>query len=171
MVDRRFGHDGRVAFDVNYRPVLWPDRGTAATELLGLSQRADVVFVGDDEAELLFGTSDATALAEMIIRDDDHELVLKRGAGSASVITRDAELSIPALPANVVDLVGAGDAFAAGYLAASTFGWPAAARLRLGHLMGSRVIGVLEDVPPAFPAAELQALSPASLSARWYGLS
>ncbi len=167
VVERQTGHEGRVAFDVNLRPALWPDLATAAGVLLELSRRADIVFIGDDEAEALFGTTKTGALAELILRRDDQELVVKRGPDHASAVGPDSEVSESALAADVVDATGAGDAFAAGYLAATCFGWPVRARLRLGHLMGSRVVGVLEDVPPAFTAAELDGLSPAALAARW----
>ena len=167
VIDRRAVQEGRVSFDVNHRSVLWPDTATASRSLLPHCQRADVVFIGDDEAAALLGISEAGALAELILRRDDQELVLKRGAAGASVVTRRGDAFEPALPTEVVDLTGAGDAFAAGYLAASCFGWPARARLRLGHLLGSRVVGVLEDVPPPFSPAELEALSPDALAARW----
>jgi len=167
VVDRRSGHRGHVSFDVNLRVALWPDLATAAELLLRLSRSADVVFVGDDEAETLFGTSDSAQLAALILRRDDQELVLKRGPGRASVVSRDGESSAPTLPARVVEVTGAGDAFAAGYLAGTCFGWPTIARLQLGHLMASRVIGVLEDVPPEFTEPELVSLSPTMLASRW----
>lgn len=167
ILERRSAHGGRVSFDVNYRSALWPDTATAAEALLPLSRRADVVFVGDDEAESLFGTSDTTELADLILRRDDQELVLKRGPGPASVITGDGESSVSTLPADVVEVTGAGDAFAAGFLAGTCFDWPTISRLQLGHLMASRVVGVLEDVPPEFTQAELGSLSPAMLASRW----
>jgi len=44
-----------ISFDVNHRPALWPDDGTAATVLRELADRADIVFVGLDEAQELWG--------------------------------------------------------------------------------------------------------------------
>jgi 2-dehydro-3-deoxygluconokinase len=167
VTDRRAGHAARVSFDVNHRPVLWPDTNTAAATLLRHCRRADVVFIGDDEAETLFRFSDPARLAELILRRDDQELVVKHSAEGASVVTRNGVVFESALPAAVVDVTGAGDAFAAGYLAASCFEWPVDARLRLGHLLGSRVVGVLDDVPPPMPAGELAALSPDTLAAQW----
>ncbi len=159
------GLDARVSFDVNYRPALWPDAATAARVLLSLARRADVVFVGDDEAEALFGTSSSAAISDLILRGDDQELVLKRGAQGATVIGGGGEVTEPALRAQLVDATGAGDAFAAGYLAASSFGWPRRDRLRLGHVMGARVVGVLDDVPPPFTQAEIEELSQERLPA------
>ncbi len=167
IVGRRIDPDHRVSFDVNHRPVLWPDTETASRVLLGLARQADVVFVGDDEAKTLFGTADGAKLAELILRRPDQELVLKRGAGRASVITGESEASEPALSAAMVDPTGAGDAFAAGYLAAAVRGWPAVARLRLGHLMGSRVLGVIDHVVPPFSDAERESLSPSMLARLW----
>ncbi|MCP3975690.1 MAG: hypothetical protein GY720_14490 [bacterium] len=115
IVERRSGHRGGSAFDVNHRPALWPDTSTAARVLLSLSRQADVVFIGDDEAASLYGTSEVQVLASLILRRDDQELVLKRGAGPASVVTHRGEISVPALPAEVVATTGAGDSFAAGY--------------------------------------------------------
>jgi 2-dehydro-3-deoxygluconokinase len=170
VMERRTGHAGRVSFDVNHRPALWPDPAAASRLLLSHCRRADVVFIGDDEAEALLGTSEAGRLSEMILRREDQELVLKRGGAGASVVTGGGETFEPALPVDVIDPTGAGDAFAAGYLAASCFGWPAQARLRLGHLLGSRVVGVLEDVAPPLSPAELDSLSPDDLAAQWADL-
>jgi 2-dehydro-3-deoxygluconokinase len=167
VVARRTGHRGGVSFDVNHRPALWPDAATAAGALLPLARNADVVFIGDDEADVLFGTADQAALATLVLRHDRQELVLKRGVSGAAVITAYGTVTESALPAEVVDVTGAGDAFAAGYLAGRLRGWAARDRLRLGHLMGSRVVAVLEDVPPPFPPAALAGLSPEGLAERW----
>jgi len=167
VVERRAGSADRVSFDLNLRPALWPDTATAAAALLDLCREADVVFLGDDESEALFGTSQPDALAALILQREGQEVVLKRGARNAVVITREGQVAEPALQADVVDLTGAGDAFAAGYLAASCWGWPTRSRLRLGHLMGSRVVGVVEDVPPPFTTTELDALTPERLASLW----
>lgn len=167
VVGRRARQTGRVSFDVNHRPRLWPNAATAAGVVLSLAQQADLVFIGNDEAEALFGTADVASLGGLILRRDDQELVVKRGADRASLVTRRGEISQAALVAEVVDVTGAGDAFAAGYLAATCLGWPARTRLQLGHLMAARVVAVLDDVPPRFSAEELALLSPASIASRW----
>lgn len=166
IVVRRAAGGAKVSFDVNFRPTLWAAGEDAAHVLLPFARAADLVFVGSDEAEDLFGTSEPGALAELILRRDGQELVLKRGAGPASVLTLEGAISEPAHPVEVVEVTGAGDAFAAGYLAATVLGWPAPARLRLGHLMGSRTVGVLDHVPPPFAPGELARLSPAARAGR-----
>jgi len=125
------------------------------------------VFIGDDEAEILLGTDSPSALVDLIPRGPGQELVLKRGSAPATVITDDDEISVPALRPDVVDVTGAGDAFAAGYLAATCFDWSPAERLQLGHLLASRVVGSTDDVPPAFTDTDLRAMSPESVASQW----
>lgn len=157
----------RVSFDVNHRPVLWADDATAADTMRSLAQRADVVFLGDDEAERLFGTSDPDGVARELLRRDGQEIVLKRGPGPVTVITAEQQVSETVPPVAVVDVVGAGDAFAAGYLAGHRLGWDARTRLRLGCFVASQVLGVPGDIVPPFRPDELAALSPDWLAARW----
>ncbi|NNK91758.1 MAG: sugar kinase, partial [Acidimicrobiia bacterium] len=160
-----------VSFDFNYRPALWPEEHTAAETLRNLARRADVVFIGDDEAEALYPASDHAGLAELIVQRADQELIVKQGSRGATLITHDDSTWESALAATLVDATGAGDAFAAGYLAGRCLDWPSRACLRLGHLLGSLTVSVLEDVPPQLSSAELEALSPETLEARWVGVS
>ena len=163
----RDGHQAHVSFDVNYRPPLWPDAATAARVLLPLATAADVVFLGEDESKALFDTCDTDVLSDLILRRNDQQLVLKRGPEAATVIESGAATSEQALQAETVDVTGAGDAFVAGYLAASVFGWPLRERLRMGHVMGSRAVGTLEHTPPPFPTDEASRISPEWLEAHW----
>ncbi|MEK8170079.1 PfkB family carbohydrate kinase [Streptomyces sp. M19] len=54
-----------VSFDVNHRPSLW-DTGRGPAELLDLARHSDVVFVGRDEAQTLWGTSDAESVRDLL---------------------------------------------------------------------------------------------------------
>jgi hypothetical protein len=57
--------DVLVSFDVNYRPALWP-RAAAPARLLQLARGADIVFVGRDEAQVLWGTEQAAYCFRML---------------------------------------------------------------------------------------------------------
>ncbi|MFD7221089.1 sugar kinase [Streptomyces sp. NPDC059892] len=73
------------------------------------------------------------------------------GVGSGPDGGADTVTSVPALRVDVVAPVGAGDAFAAGFLSATLRGLPAAARLRHGHLMAAATLTVPGDLgaPPS----------------------
>jgi 2-dehydro-3-deoxygluconokinase len=119
-----------VSFDVNDRRALW-DADSAARVLSALARMADLVFVGRDEAEALWGTARAADVRALFPAVP--ELVVKDGAIGATAFAGDREVFEPSLAVPVVDVVGAGDAFAGGYLAAVLDGAPHEERLRAGH--------------------------------------
>lgn len=138
-----------VSFDVNYRPALWPVEEAAAT-LRPLADRADVVLVGRDEAETLWGTATAEEVAALfpgagrvVVKDGDVEAVEADRTGDAEVVTR-----VPARRVEVVEPVGAGDAFGAGYLIALLRGDGAEDRLAMGHSLAGWVLASPHDNRP-----------------------
>ncbi|MBA8829028.1 sugar kinase [Alpinimonas psychrophila] len=133
-----------VSFDVNHRPALWGDRDPAF-ELLELAQASDVVFVGLDEASALWGVSSAEEVREVI--DKPSTLVVKDGGIEAVSFSPDEVARVPAKRVKILDPVGAGDAFAAGWLSGMLRGSNAVERLSLGHLAASRVLASTTDAP------------------------
>ncbi|TFD93303.1 sugar kinase [Cryobacterium lactosi] len=130
IIDRARDAGVLVSFDVNHRVALW-DCATAADALAALARRADLVFTGRDEAESLWGTEGAGDVRALFT--DIPELVVKDGAVGATAYLNGREIFEPALVVDVVDVVGAGDAFAGGYLAALLEGASPDERLRAGH--------------------------------------
>jgi 2-dehydro-3-deoxygluconokinase len=141
LFDRPLG-DTLVSFDVNLRPPLWDeDPGPVLREL---ANAADLVFVGLDEAARLWGVSDPADVR--VLLPGAATIVVKDGPVGATVVTRDGSIVFePALRVRVVEPVGAGDAFAAGYLSAYLRGRPAAERLRMGHLVAAHALAVTTD--------------------------
>ncbi|MFB6667854.1 sugar kinase [Streptomyces parvus] len=168
-----------VSFDVNHRPHLWRGGDADASVLLELARRADLVFVGEDEAEEAWGIVGAEAIRAAV--PEPAVLVVKRGSAGATVFASglrpgarssiaggaesagarsssaggaenaDTVTHVPALHVDVVAAVGAGDAFAAGFLSATLRGLPVRDRARHGHLMAAAVLTVPGDLtePPA----------------------
>lgn len=143
-----------LSFDLNWRPALWANRAPDA--LRGLANAADIVFAGDDEAAAVFGTGDPLALRELL--PDPAMLVIKHGARGASVVERDQPVFQPALRVEVVEPVGAGDAFAAGFLAATLAGDDVVRRLRAGHLQAATALRTHDDVGPPLPDGVAESL-------------
>ncbi|GGS78695.1 carbohydrate kinase [Streptomyces cinerochromogenes] len=144
-----------VSFDVNHRPGLWRDR-EGGRLLRELARRADIVFVGEDEAEEAWGV---TGGPDAIRRElpEPGVLVVKQGERGATAFVRPctgergAGTFEPALRTAVVATTGAGDAFAAGFLSATLRGLPVRHRLRHGHLFAAAVLTAPGDLaaPPA----------------------
>ncbi|MFA3878364.1 sugar kinase [Streptomyces sp. MMCC 100] len=132
-----------VSFDVNHRPALWPP-DTAARVLRDLADRADIVFVGLDEAQDLWGAG----LTEIDVRgllSRPRVLVVKDGGRGATAFTEQGVCTVPALATEVVEPVGAGDAFAAGFLAGLWRGTDLTRALRLGHITAASALKVVGD--------------------------
>lgn len=126
----------RISFDVNHRARLWSD-GSYRDVYRRLAAHADVLFAGDDEAALLVDGSTPEALARGLADLGPTQVVIKLGAaGSVSLIDGDL-FDVPAVPIAAVDTVGAGDAFAAGYLAELLAGLPPAERLATATRAGA----------------------------------
>ncbi|WP_017569508.1 sugar kinase [Nocardiopsis halotolerans] len=148
LLDRRNGNGALRSFDVNHRPALWRPR-TAAPVLLDLARRADVVFVGRDEAERLWGTPTAEDVRAVL--PEVPVLVVKDAEHGATCFDEDGPVFVPSPPVDVVEAVGAGDAFAAGFLSGLLDGLSPERRLRLGHAVAGAVLcspgDTLEDLP------------------------
>jgi 2-dehydro-3-deoxygluconokinase len=148
-----------LSFDVNWREQMWPDGDPA--QVAGLAGLADIVFVGPDQARRVFGTDDPAALRRLLPRP--RLLVIKDGARRALAVDRDAGVVVePALQVDVVEPVGAGDAFAAGLLTGVVGGEPVDRCLRRGHLAASAVLTVPGDSAPPPAGALAEALLAAS---------
>ncbi|MFD3454324.1 sugar kinase [Streptomyces sp. NPDC058691] len=147
-----------VSFDVNYRPALWSDRATAADVLRTLADRADIVLVGLDEAQALWGDAVTDARSVRALLAGPRVLVVKDGARAATAFVGPDAHTVPALTVRVAEPVGAGDAFAAGFLAGLHRGLPVAPALRLGHLTAASALRVPADHGPLPPPGVLAAL-------------
>jgi 2-dehydro-3-deoxygluconokinase len=144
-----------VSFDVNWRAALWAGRDRSV--LRRMANLADVVLVGKDEAEHAFGTTDEAELRRLL--PDPEVLVIKNESISAIALNRDGSREeVPALSVDVVEPVGAGDSFAAGYLSGMLFGLGQKASLRRGHVAAACTLTVHGDRGPLPGAAQLSAI-------------
>lgn len=142
-----------LSVDLNWRPALW--HGRDHSTLVELLRAADVVLAGVDEAAAAFGVSSAERLRDLL--GPRPALVLKSDAHAATEHAPDGGVTeVPALTVDVVEHVGAGDGFAAGYLAGLVDGLDPVARLRQGHLTAAAVLAVPGDHAPP-PDTEVRA--------------
>jgi len=133
----------RVSFDVNYRSKLW---GTEEAREFVEEILPDVylLFAGDEEARALWGRDDEALVRELASKGPE-EVVLKAGSAGSLALVGGEVLEHPAFTVAETDPVGAGDAFAAGYLAGHLWGLPAEERLRVANAMGALSVATLGD--------------------------
>lgn len=135
-----------VSLDVNYRSRLWsvPD---ARRVLVPLARTADVLFAAADELALVSedpeaGEADAV---DALLADGPDEVVITRGGAGATSYTKADSVTVPARRVPVVDVVGAGDAFVAGYLSALLDGVDPAGRLDRAVTTGAFAVAARGD--------------------------
>lgn len=168
-----------VSLDLDVRRRLWPER-EAVPVLAGLAARSDVVYGGHDEVALVAGlarTLEAAASVDTVTAADallafgprsvvvksDHEPILERlrRGGATSSLTQPLHGPIQSL-----DPVGAGDAFAAGYIAASLEGAPPDVVLRAAAICGAAAAAGVGDMAGLMTRRELdQILAPGAREA------
>jgi len=120
------------------------------------------VFVGEDEAEEAWGVTGGPAGIRAVLPEPGVLVVKQGGKGATAFVSAAAEWGLvaqfpaplgsvtfaPALDVDVVATTGAGDAFAAGFLAATLRNLPMRDRLRHGHLWAAAVLTAPGDLAP-----------------------
>jgi 2-dehydro-3-deoxygluconokinase len=137
-----------VSLDVNMRRRLWSDE-QAAPLLRDLASRVDVVFGSTDELALVAGAdldSEPDQLVAAVAATGPRTVVVKLGRDGA--LGRDGETSLaePGIAVtDVVDPVGAGDAFCAGFIAGRLDGVDLTTALRMGNACGALAVAASGD--------------------------
>ena len=166
---------GRVAFDIDYRPVLWGLTGKDAGEnrfvanqqvtekLQEVLTLCDLIVGTEEEIHILGGSTDTIAALRAIRTGSDALLVCKRGADGCVAFpgaipdSLDQGVSARGFQVEVFNVLGAGDAFMAGFLR----GWlrhePVETCCEWGNACGAIVVS-RHGCAPAMPTwVELQA--------------
>jgi 2-dehydro-3-deoxygluconokinase len=148
-----------VSFDPNLRLRLW-SREEARETMRQLIPLCDLVLPGLDEAELLTGESDPDRAADALRALGARMVALKLGpAGSLGVTDSERVRATGLKLERVVDPVGAGDGFAAGFLAGQLKALPLVDSLKLGNTVGAfatTVVGDWEGLPTWREVQELR---------------
>jgi sugar/nucleoside kinase (ribokinase family) len=99
----------------------------------------DHLLPNEEQVRGFTGESDLAAGCRALIERGLGCVAATRGAEGALVVTADAEFAVAALPIDVVDTTGCGDAFSAGYLRGLSLGRSLADAARLGCTAAAQV--------------------------------
>ena len=153
-----------VSLDLNLRRRLWSDQA-AAPVLRQFAARADVIVGSPDELAVVTGQTaahDPEALARAALELGPSIAVVKLGMGGALALDRaspDQIVARAAVPlAAVVDPVGAGDAFCAGFIAARLEGADLGTALEMANACGASAASALGDQTGLPDRTELAAI-------------
>ncbi len=116
-VVERLAGDALVALDPNIRPWVVEDEDAYRDRLDRVLARSHVLKVSEEDLAWLRPGLGATEAVRSLLEGGPAVGLLTRGPNGALVVTRTAEVAVPAPRAKVVDTIGAGDAFGGGFLA------------------------------------------------------
>lgn len=148
-----------VVLDVDFRPDQWHDPRAFGVAIRTALPLVDIVIGTDDELNAAMLTAraevsvqhsqmsgahvvgDPEAAVEAALRAGAKAVVRKLGARGSRVYTREGEvIDVPPFPVEVVNVLGAGDAFAAGFIYGYIQGWGWYKSARLGNACGAILV-------------------------------
>lgn len=145
-IDYAKKHNVLVIFDPNLRRKLWPEE-RAREILLELVSKADIVLPGIEEAAFLFGNASPEVLAKKFYEHGSSVVVMKLGKEGAYYLDQDTEGYKAGFDVSeVIDPVGAGDGFSAGFLSGLLDGLDLAESVKRANAVGALVTMSAGDV-------------------------
>src|SRR5262249_26264687 len=129
-----------VVLDVDYRPVLWPNTETFGTAVRALARLAHLVIGTEQEVEAAASGEPANTAVRSLVELGPAAVVLKRGADGATIVRCGGQRTdIPPFRVDILNTLGAGDAFASGFLYGFLHDWPLERAAGIGNATGAIV--------------------------------
>jgi 5-dehydro-2-deoxygluconokinase len=149
---------GITILDLDYRPMFWPSQGEARTWVQQALEHVTVAVGNLEECETAVGVREPKAAAQAL-RDRGVEVVVVK-QGPKGVLARDArtEVEVPPVPVQVVNGLGAGDAFGGALCHGLLAGWDLEQLMRFCNAAGAIVASRLACADAMPDADEVQAM-------------
>jgi 5-dehydro-2-deoxygluconokinase len=149
---------GITILDLDYREMFWPSREAARAEVQRALEHVTVAVGNLDECDTAVGEREPRAAAQAL-RDRGVELVVVK-QGPKGVLASDgtSEVEVPPVPVEVVNGLGAGDAFGGALCHGLLAGWDLERLMRFCNAAGALVASRLACADAMPEAAEVEAL-------------
>jgi len=133
-----------TVLDLDYRPIFWDGPQEAHAQVDRALSLVTVAVGNRLECEVAVGESDPDRAAEALLDKGIELAVVKKGPDGVLARTRSERVEIPAFPVEVVNGLGAGDAFGGALCHGLLAGWPLARVIRFASVAGAIVASRLE---------------------------
>ena len=151
------GRRGITVFDLDYRPMFWESRAEAHRWYAEALPYATVAVGNLDECETAVGVREPKAAAEALRAAGVQLAVVKRGPAGVLALDGDGEVEVPPVPVEVVNGLGAGDAFGGALCHGLLAGWDLERVIRFCNAAGAVVAGRLACADAMPTADEVEA--------------
>jgi 5-dehydro-2-deoxygluconokinase len=149
---------GRVVHDLDHRPGFWSSMLAARGEAAKLLTHARVVVGNVDEVEMATGTRDPDEAAEALLAMGPELAIVKQGPRGTLARSKTERIDVPAVEIEVVNGLGAGDAFGGALVHGLLAGWDLRRMLRFASAAGAIVASRLACADAMPSADEVDAL-------------
>jgi 5-dehydro-2-deoxygluconokinase len=130
-----------VIVDIDYRAGLWPSAEAFGVNLRALLAHAHLAIGTEEEVIAASGAADDAAGGTRLLDLGLSALIIKRGSNGASVCRRGEDpVTVAPFHIEVLNVLGAGDAFASGFLYGQVAGWTLEESARFGNATGAIVV-------------------------------
>lgn len=131
---------GTNLLDVDWRPMLWEDHRVARLYYQEALRQIDVVIANEAELAWAGGSDDPETAAAALLARGPRQVVAKRGAGGVLLFGAGGPLQAAPFRVEVMNTLGAGDAFGAGFCYGLLQGWPLPDVLAFANAAGAIVV-------------------------------
>jgi len=152
------GRRGLSVLDLDYRAVFWESRAAARAQVRAALPHVNVAVGNLDECETAVGTRDAVPAAAALLDLGVELAVIKQGPAGVYARTRDETVTVPPVPVEVVNGIGAGDGFGGALCHGLLAGWETSALMRFASAAGALVAGQLACSDAMPTTAQVQEL-------------
>jgi 5-dehydro-2-deoxygluconokinase len=134
---------GITIHDLDHRPMFWADEGEAGSWARAALAHATVAVGNRDEAAVATGTRDPEEAVDALLELGVELAIVKRGPEGVLARTRAQRVEVPPVPVDVVNGLGAGDAFGGALVHGLLHDWSLERTIRLANAAGAHVAGRL----------------------------
>ncbi|GAA3473943.1 5-dehydro-2-deoxygluconokinase [Nonomuraea roseola] len=142
-----------TVLDLDYRPVFWGSAQDAMHQVRKALGHVTVAVGNLDEVEVATGTREPYAAGKALLEAGVELAVVKQGGEGVLGMTATETIAVPPVEVEVVNGLGAGDAFGGALCHGLLAGWPLERTLRFANTAGAIVAGRLACAP-AMPTVE-----------------
>ena len=147
-----------TVLDLDYRPTLWASQAEARRWIREALPYATVAVGNLDECETATAASDPDRARQILVDHGVELAVVKKGPAGMLAVTADSAITVPPVPVQVVNGIGAGDAFGGALCHGLLAGWPTADIMRFANAAGAIVASRLACSDAMPTASEVNAL-------------
>jgi 5-dehydro-2-deoxygluconokinase len=151
------GRRRHTVLDLDYRPMFWSSRDEAAEQVRAALPHVTVAVGNREECEVAVGETDPDRAADALLAAGVELAIVKQGPRGVLGKTRTERVVVPPTPVEVVNGLGAGDAFGGSLCHGLLTGLPLEQLLRNANAAGAIVAGRLECSTAMPTAAEVEA--------------